>query len=164
MLPRPLSRLLLMLFGALALTACQTTPNLRGFTPQQVAMLQSNGFVETEEGWQLSLNDRLLFAVDSADLLPETRASITRMAAGLRSVGIERARIEGHTDATGSDDYNQRLSQARAAAVAADMQAQGFDSAALAVRGWGETMPIADNATEEGRAQNRRVVIIVTAL
>lgn len=154
----------LLLLAPLALAACATTARpAGGFTAEQVGVLRASGFVERGEGWQLLLPDRLLFDHDSAGLKPETRASIARTAADLLRVGITRARVEGHTDATGSTEYNHRLSLQRASSVASAMQASGYRAADLALAGLGETLPIADNATEEGRTQNRRVVIIVTA-
>jgi OOP family OmpA-OmpF porin len=156
-------RFILCLFAALTLQACQTVPT-SGFTREQTEMLQSQGFVETELGWQLSMADRMLFALNSSDVQPEMATRIATMAQGLQSVGITAARVEGHTDSSGSEEYNARLSEARANAVAALMQANGFPATGLAIRGWGESLPIADNATEEGMAQNRRVVVIVTAL
>ena len=158
-----LSGLILSLLAALTLGACQTVPQ-SGFTRAQTEMLQSQGFVETDAGWQLSLADRLLFATGSADVQPEMQARIAEMARGLQSVGLTAARVEGHTDSSGSAEFNARLSEQRATAVSAIMQASGFPAASLAIRGWGETMPVADNGTEEGMAQNRRVVVIVTAL
>lgn len=156
--------MMLMLLAPLALAACATTPRATsGFTAEQVSVLRANGFIERGDGWELLLPDRLLFDHDSADLKPDTRAGIARTAASLLRVGITRARVEGHTDATGSTDYNQRLSYQRAASVASALQASGYQASDLTLAGLGESMPIADNATEEGRAQNRRVVVIVTA-
>lgn len=155
---------MLMLLAPLALAACATTPRAtNGFTAEQVGVLRANGFIERGDGWELLLPDRVLFDHDSADLKPDIRASISRTAASLLRVGITRARVEGHTDATGSIEYNQRLSYQRAASVASVLQASGYQASDLILAGLGESMPIADNATEEGRAQNRRVTVIVTA-
>ena len=153
---------LIAVFGALLLAGCQTT-DPRGFTRAQTELLRAEGFVESAEGWELSIADRLLFDHDSAEVKPAMQQTIGRVAAGLLRVGIDAARVEGHTDATGTPAYNARLSEQRATAVAAMMQGRGFAVGNLMLRGWGETRPIADNASEEGRAQNRRVVIIVTA-
>ena len=154
--------LLMALLGALLLTGCQTA-DLRGFSRAQTELLRAQGFVETAEGWELSIEDRLLFDHDSAEVRPAMHQTIGRVASGLQRVGIRSARVEGHTDDTGAPAYNLRLSEQRASAVAAVMQGAGMDAANLALRGWGETRPIADNGSETGRAQNRRVVIIVTA-
>jgi OOP family OmpA-OmpF porin len=157
-------RIMLILLAPLALAACATTvATTGGFTAEQVSVLRANGFTERGDGWELLLPDRLLFDHDSADLKPETRASIARTADSLMRVGITRARVEGHTDASGAAEYNQRLSHQRAASVASALQASGYQAGDIILAGLGETLPIGDNATEEGRAQNRRVVIIVTA-
>lgn len=151
----------LLVFGTLLLAGCQTMSG--GFNRSQQDLLRAEGFVQTAEGWELSIADRLLFDHDSAEVKPAMQESIGRVAAGLLRVGIATARVEGHTDASGAPAYNARLSEQRATAVAAVMQGRGFAAGSMTLRGWGETRPIADNGSEEGRAQNRRVVIIVTA-
>jgi OOP family OmpA-OmpF porin len=70
--------------------------------------------------------------------------------------------VEGHTDALGADDYNLDLSRRRAEAVKAALATAGLPADAIRAQGLGETDPIETNDTEEGRAQNRRVVIVVT--
>lgn len=158
----------MLLSGAVALTlltGCATTPLGRhGFTQQQITVLESQGFVDAEDGYLLSLNDQLLFEVNKSDVKAPMLENIARMSAALLRVGVDRARVEGHTDATGTDELNQRLSDDRARSVATIMENNGFAPTNLAIRGWGKTRPVADNATEEGRAQNRRVAIIVSAL
>ncbi|MBQ9705267.1 MAG: OmpA family protein, partial [Paludibacteraceae bacterium] len=72
-------------------------------------------------------------------------------------------RIIGHTDAVGSEESNQRLSEGRAAAVRADLMARGVDASRIEAEGRGETEPVADNDTEEGRSRNRRVEFVITA-
>ena len=160
--PAHLKTWLLAMLGTILLAGCQTT-DLRGFSRAQTDLLRAEGFVETVEGWELSIADRLLFDHDSAEVKPAMQETIGRVAAGLLRVGIDAARVEGHSDATGAPEYNARLSEARASAVAAVMLGRGFSATNLALRGWGEARPIADNGSEDGRAQNRRVVIIVTA-
>ncbi|MEQ1687746.1 MAG: OmpA family protein [Sphingopyxis sp.] len=164
MFPRLASFWLNFIAAALLLTGCQTPQSHGGFTREQTAMLREQGFVESDDGWQLSLADRLLFDIDASTLRPAMAQSIARVSRGLISVSITAARVEGHSDATGTHAHNQTLSLARAQTVAGAMQAHGFSPARLALRGWGETRPIADNGTEAGRSENRRVVIIVTPL
>nr|WP_282571002.1 OmpA family protein [Sphingopyxis sp. MSC1_008] len=144
------------------LAACQSVPPTNGFTPVQIAALQSQGFVEDGPGWMLSMPERLLFPSNESSVSPDQQQRISDIAAKLVSVGIATARIEGHTDSTGTSAYNLTLSQARAEAVAAPMQAGGMQFTADQVVGRGETLPLSSNTTAEGRQDNRRVVVIVT--
>jgi OOP family OmpA-OmpF porin len=159
-LPRSIRTLLVFAVAAL-LAACASVPQPTGFNAAQIAMLKSEGFVETDKGWELTMPERLLFETDKSDVPPEQQRRIGGIAAKLVSVGIETARIEGHTDSTGSAAYNLTLSQARAQSVAAPMQASGMKFAADQVVGRGEALPLSSNATAEGRQDNRRVVVIV---
>ena len=78
-----------------------------------------------------------------------------------RDVTVKEVIIEGHTDSTGDAAFNQQLSEDRAEAVKAEVVANGGDPDKIKTIGYGETKPIADNGTREGRAQNRRVEIKV---
>lgn len=149
-------------FGAaLLLAACQTIPAQPSFSARQVAVLQQEGFKPVGENWELGIADRMLFAVDSSDLQPESAAVIERLTKILLGVQISGSLVEGHTDSTGSPVYNQALSLRRAQAVKVAMVASGMAEPAVRVIGLGETDPVESNDTEEGRAQNRRVVVIV---
>ncbi|KGB52257.1 OmpA/MotB precursor [Sphingopyxis sp. LC81] len=159
--PRSIRTFFLIGFAAL-LAACQSVPPSTGFTPEQIAVLQSQGFVEDGPGWMLNMPERLLFASNESSVSPDQLQRISDIAVKLVSVGIATARIEGHTDSTGAPAYNLTLSQARAEAVAAPMQAGGMRFTADQVVGRGETLPLSSNATAEGRQDNRRVVVIVT--
>lgn len=160
-LPRAFRLIFLSAFAAL-LAACQTVPPQTGFSAAQVAALQSQGFVETGLGWELSMPERLLFPSNESGLPGEQQQRIGDIAAKLVAVGIVTARVEGHTDSTGTAAYNLTLSQARAQAVAAPMQASGMRFTADQIVGRGETLPLSSNKTAEGRQDNRRVVVIVT--
>ncbi|NCU12821.1 MAG: OmpA family protein [Sphingomonadaceae bacterium] len=151
--------LITMLLGMLA--ACATVPAKPAFNKQQVATMTELGFEPVGENYELDFNDRVLFEVDKSDLHPEAAASLGKISQTLLTVGIKGAAVIGHTDATGADDYNLGLSQRRAASVKAALVATGMDPARTRDEGRGETQPIASNDTEDGRAQNRRVVIIV---
>lgn len=150
----------LMLIAALA--ACQTVPKKLGFSKVQVAAMTELGFQPAGENFELGLEDRVLFAVDKSDLNPEATAVLNRLTTALLKVGIHGAGVVGHTDSTGSDEYNLALSQRRAASVKAGLVAEGLNPIEIRDQGVGETQPIASNETEEGRQQNRRVVIVVT--
>ena len=157
-----LIRSLLLIVCASLLAACQSVPQQRGFTAEQVAVLKAEGFVEDGPGWALSMPERLLFSTDVSSVPAEQQARITDIASKLVSVGITTARVEGHTDSTGTAAYNLTLSNARAQAIAAPMQAGGMQFTPDQIIGRGEAVPMSSNDTEEGRQDNRRVVVIVT--
>lgn len=148
----------------LLLPACQSTQvKPQGLTGAQIAALKEVGFQPTEEGWEFSQSDKLLFASNEATLTPDARQSIERIGRVLVKVEIERVRVDGHTDSEGSTDYNQKLSLRRASAVADTLISVGVPTNSVNVRGRGMTAPVASNHTSEGRAQNRRVAIVITA-
>jgi len=103
----------------------------------------------------------VFFDLDEHTLRPGTDAALTQVAGLLRSQPGLRLRVEGHTDSQGDDAYNLALSQRRAAEVRqALIERYGIDPARLAAQGLGEEQPVADNATPEGRARNRRVELV----
>ena len=157
----PIRHIALVVLAAL-LAACQSVPSPKGFSPAQVAALQAEGFVEAADGWALTINERLLFATNESALKPEQIATLGTLAQHLVAVDITTARVEGHTDSVGSSAYNQTLSEARAQAVAAPLQANGMRFTPAQIVGRGETIPLSTNDTPEGRQDNRRVVVIVT--
>jgi OOP family OmpA-OmpF porin len=155
-------RKFLALFAIAALAACQTVPAKLGFSAKQVAVLTQEEFKPAGDNYELGLSDRVLFEVNKSDLSPEAVERIGKLAKALGSVDIHGAGVEGHTDSSGSDQYNQQLSERRAAAVKAEFVRGGMPEANVRAVGKGEAQPIASNDTDEGRAQNRRVVIVVT--
>lgn len=99
------------------------------------------------------------FEFDRADLLPDSRQLLRKVAKSLNDQPLLRLEVAGHTDSKGSDSYNLKLSERRAAAVRAFLVQEGVAAANVTSQGYGETKPIAENTTDEGRAQNRRVEI-----
>ncbi len=147
---------------AMALSGCRTTPPAQGLTREQVAVLQQEGFTPTDVGWELGRSDKILFGFDE-DTIPADRiAGIQRLGRALIGVGIDHVRVDGHTDHTGTAEYNLRLSLRRAEAVARVLATAGFERANIEVRGFGKRQPVADNRTAAGRAENRRASIVVT--
>ena len=103
----------------------------------------------------------ILFESGKADLNPKSAATINELGAAIKACPGFRIRIEGHTDATGNEAANLKLSENRALAIAAALVGAGVDNARLDAKGHGETRPIAPNDTPEGRAKNRRIEFIV---
>jgi outer membrane protein OmpA-like peptidoglycan-associated protein len=114
---------------------------------------------ETERGMVLTLGD-VLFDTDTATLKPGAALTIDRLAKFLADNPETRIMIEGHTDSTGSDAYNQQLSQRRAQAVADALVTRGISATRFSVIGRGEGFAVAGNDTAAGRQQNRRVEIV----
>jgi outer membrane protein OmpA-like peptidoglycan-associated protein len=113
--------------------------------------------------WTVTLtDDAVRFSFDQASIPPEASEKIDSLVAKAKSLG--RAvyfEIEGHTDNIGSEEYNHQLGEKRALAVRNYVSGRGIPLHALNTISYGESQPIADNATPEGRSQNRRVVIRV---
>ncbi|WP_324058707.1 OmpA family protein [Aeromonas caviae] len=141
------------------LAACQSPP--QGLTAEQIAALKEQGFHLTDEGWTLDISNKVLFANNVGALNPETRQVVEKLGKALIEVGLNRARVDGHTDSNGDEAYNQQLSLKRARSVADVLVSVGMPQGNLDIRGRGEEAPIADNATAVGRAENRRVAIII---
>ena len=113
----------------------------------------------TERGMVLTLGD-VLFDTNEATLKPGAMLAMDRLANFLEESADTRAIIEGHTDSTGSDAYNQELSQRRARSVSNELVSRGIASSRFEVIGRGEAFPVAGNDTAAGRQQNRRVEIV----
>lgn len=107
----------------------------------------------------LDLPAEVTFAVNSSTINPQFGASLDQVSTTLAEFEQTYVDVLGHTDSTGSDGYNQQLSERRANSVAGYLSGRGVNQARLATRGFGESQPRASNVTEEGRALNRRVEI-----
>src|SRR6266542_2036550 len=115
---------------------------------------------QTDRGLVLTVGD-VLFAVGKAEVAPGGRRSIDQLAQFLKTYPIRRVLIEGHTDNTGNEDFNVKLSQQRADAVRGLLVARGVAPERIATKGHGPKYPIVENDTPAGRQQNRRVEILV---
>ncbi len=101
------------------------------------------------------------FATNSAELMPASKATLDAAVATLKSRPNIRVEVAAHTDSRGRASYNLKLSDRRANSVMRYLIEHGIDASRLQAKGYGESMPVADNATEEGRAKNRRVELRV---
>jgi OOP family OmpA-OmpF porin len=103
---------------------------------------------------------KVQFDTDSSNIKPESYVELERFVRFFADVPYAKGVLEGHTDSVGKDAYNLRLSQRRADSVKAYVVAKGVDPARIVTKGFGESRPIADNATVEGRTANRRVLFV----
>ena len=122
---------------------------------------EGTGVVVERQGDELVLTmpSGITFAFDRFDIQPQFRPTLDQVAQTLTAYPQTLIDIYGHTDSVGSDAYNQTLSENRARSVADYLSARGVQQERMATQGFGETQPVADNDTEAGRAQNRRVEI-----
>ncbi|MCH7627328.1 MULTISPECIES: OmpA family protein [Novosphingobium] len=115
----------------------------------------------TDNGTAILVNlpNGVTFDTDSTVIKPTFRDTLDRVAQSMVQYPNSLIDVYGHTDSTGSETYNQQLSERRAQAVASYLSSRGVSSARIRSQGFGETQPVASNATEEGRSANRRVEI-----
>ena len=145
--------------GAIGATMDQQEADLR-------RQLQGTGVSVTRTGDRIILNmpSDITFNVDQDAIMPGFYPVLNSVVLVLQRYRNTLVDVAGQSDSTGSDSYNYGLSQRRALAVANYLAAQGVDGRRFAVNGFGESQPIASNATEAGRAQNRRVEIYLSPL
>ena len=103
----------------------------------------------------------IYFEVNKSEVRPGMRDRLSEIAKALATVGNRRVLVEGHTDSTGADEYNLKLSRLRAEAVRSILVAGGVSPDRIESQGYGKTRPVASNATAAGKAQNRRVEIVI---
>lgn len=115
------------------------------------------------EGIKITFDSGLLFDTDSYSIKTVTKQNLNELSETLNKYENTNILIEGHTDATGADAYNQSLSEQRASSVAAYLIDQNVENSRLTTMGYGESQPIGDNNTVTGRAENRRVEVAIYA-
>lgn len=115
---------------------------------------------QTERGLLVTLGD-VLFAFNKAELSAQAAPRLDKLASFLKQFPDRKLLIEGYTDSVGGDSYNQELSDRRAQAVRDALVQRGVDSSRITARGYGKAHAVADNASPEGRAMNRRVEIVI---
>lgn len=115
------------------------------------------------EGIIVNFKEKVLFSFNSADLGNNAQNNLDKLVEILNRYPETNIQVIGHTDAVGSDSYNQTLSERRAASVINYLRTHNISSGRLTAKGMGETDPVATNDTDEGRSLNRRVEFVITA-
>lgn len=146
-------------YGETKMYAVQTKPMQTGLVQGSTELLTAAAMGQAL-GRQGRFAMHLPFDFNQATLRPDAMAQVRQLAQALQSHPTWRIGLDGHTDAVGSPAFNQKLSTERAAAVKAALVSLGVPASQVATRGLGATQPVASNATEEGRAQNRRVEVV----
>jgi outer membrane protein OmpA-like peptidoglycan-associated protein len=116
---------------------------------------------DTARGLIVNMSD-VLFDFGKHTLRPGAREKLAKISGIVLAHPGLKLEVEGHTDAVGSDEFNQKLSEARASGVRDYLVGQGLNSANIVARGFGETLPVATNDNATGRQQNRRVELVVS--
>jgi outer membrane protein OmpA-like peptidoglycan-associated protein len=125
--------------------------------------LQNAEIERVGEGIAITFESGLLFAFDSSEIQPAARQNLTQLANSLKEYPDSKVLIVGHTDSSGSEEYNLELSNRRSQSAKTFLVSRGLDSNRIESQGRGESEPIADNATETGRDLNRRVEVAIFA-
>lgn len=146
------------------ISACSTKPTKVVETPALGAAIAipsapTPQIVETPRGPSLTLDD-VLFDFEQSSLRPEAHNTVEKAASYLRSNPERTALVEGHTDHTGDDVFNQGLSEQRSESIKTALMSLGIDESRIQTAGFGESNPVSDNSTLEGRQANRRVEVI----
>jgi outer membrane protein OmpA-like peptidoglycan-associated protein len=115
------------------------------------------------EGIKITFSSGILFDVDKANLKDPYKGELSQLATILNKYEDTNILLAGHTDSTGSDEYNLELSRRRAQSVANYLATQNVNSTRFTTQGYGKSDPIASNDTAEGRSQNRRVEVAIWA-
>lgn len=119
--------------------------------------------IKAGEGIIVKFDSGILFGFDKSDLMPQAKTNIQKLVTSLNENSDTDILVVGHTDNVGRSEYNLGLSDRRAASVRSYAIAQGLDASRIRTEGKGASEPIASNETDEGRAQNRRVEIVIVA-
>lgn len=134
---------------------------MRQAAAAQAALAELAQVKEEARGLVITLSGSVLFASNQSALLPSAQARLDQVSDVLLTSRERRLDVEGHTDSQGSDGHNMELSQKRADAVRSYLVQRGYEADLVLAHGRAEGQPVADNGTAEGRANNRRVEIVV---
>jgi outer membrane protein OmpA-like peptidoglycan-associated protein len=115
------------------------------------------------EGIKITFDSGILFNIDEYSLTETSKSNLSELSKTLKKYGDTNILIEGHTDSTGSAEHNLTLSRERAESVSSYLKSNGVEGSRITTNGYGETQPVMDNITAEGRRQNRRVDVAIFA-
>lgn len=150
------------LAAAILLSACATTGSGSGENPNYDSAKRKNVTVkQTSRGVEVTVNESVLFDSGKYELKAASNEVLDRVGTILKDRSKKDILVEGHTDSTGTAQANQRLSEQRADAVKGALVKRGVVASRMKTAGMGMNKPVADNATPEGRQQNRRTQIIL---
>lgn len=117
--------------------------------------------VQTSEGIKFTLSADLLFPTNSSYLTEKAKVELDKLAKVLKQQSTKKIRIDGYTDATGTENYNVWLSEKRASSVKRYLEDAGIASSRMVTKGYGPSNPVGNNKTPEGRQKNRRVEVLI---
>ena len=143
------------------ITALSDCLSLGYLNYKQTRMLKKQGFTLTEEGWTLRLPEKLLFGFDQSDIQASQKPALEALSKQLQQYNLNKIKVVGHTDNIGDPSYNQILSKKRASTVSQIFIETGFKTQNIQSMGRGASQPLVENSSEENRALNRRVNIII---
>ena len=115
------------------------------------------------EGIVVEFSSNVLFGFDKSNLSSDAKSNLNKLVTVLNSYPDTDIEVQGHTDDTGTESYNKRLSKQRASAVSSYLSGEGISGSRMSIIGFGETSPKYSNSSESGQAQNRRVEFLITA-
>ena len=121
----------------------------------------SSNVIETNRGLMMTIDSDLLFPTNSSYLTDKAKSALNGFVSMVKQHPEANIQVDGHTDATGEADYNQWLSEKRAVSVKVYLESAGVSGSRIETSGYGQTNPVADNKTKEGRQKNRRVEITI---
>ena len=143
------------------ITALSDCLSLGYLNYKQTRMLKKQGFTLNEEGWTLRLPEKLLFGFDQSDIQASQKPALEALSKQLQQYNLNKIKVVGHTDNIGDPSYNQILSKKRASTVSQIFIETGFKTQNIQSMGRGTSQPLVENSSEENRALNRRVNIII---
>lgn len=147
--------------GALAVPASVQVPQASYTPPAPAQELAPTPVLVAPPAQKMTYATDTFFDFDKSVLKPKGKEKLDALLGEMQSMRLDVIIIVGHTDSLGSDAYNEKLSLRRSEAVGAYLVSHGVDKSRVSTKGMGESQPVADNKTKDGRAQNRRVEIEV---